>query len=1312
MANRHQRDLYSFLTDISGQFYSATQTNNGTYVITKNSQPKPLKHNPDNLLGTSLEFGTNKKYFSLNRSISYQFNFIKDGAAILRERYWLGKGIEEKLFFTVIQWSGTRNVYELSYTGKIDWQEKLDDPKQEMFTVSTIDDTAWGVLSQNSSVKYSIDCSPTNPKAIPVLIDGITLLNRYNFQTVGNVPLRHFVDPVTGIDNTYTVPIVLINQDGDSTGLIVKDQQFNDVQLVPEGWFVKAVFPMSNGNVSGEISFEWNSNTSDPLYNLNFSLRGGVVAYPLFAITNPVKGKIYKFSFNVALAPFNADDVLFLLMRVNGSVTADLAITLITTNIFFSTKTRPQPVIAWGLRPLDLLHELVAKATNNRFTINSIFFVEHNKDVALSGDSLRGVPDAKLYSSFDDFFKTFDAIYFMALRQILGGLWFEEATEVYKQDSTIIDLGTAIDFKTKPALDTYCNEVEVGSPDQDLRHPSGRLEFNTLNTFSIPIYTVNKKMEIVTVYRTGCYEITFLILDYKNGSTVDNSGDKKVYLVKITDEQATAIEDIETFENVNIDNATLEPIIKSPFNNDAITNGLPTIKGIAPPGSNVNIYVDTVLDGNTTADVNGNWSYNIVNPLTPYILGVTTGIHVIDATYTDLSAPVTTVTVTIDTSLVTPTQIIYPQVSQNLYNNRPLIKGVSQAGDNFDVLLDGVVIGNVTADGSGKWELQSPVMSNASHTIDANGDSVTFVVDSQVAYPLITYIGSELDGFILVNNLPLIKGVALPGTSVDLWLNYIPYKKLNTTPIIADANGDWSYQVIPVTYPDPVTGFAIVLAPIRNGLSIISTSLINHTVGIVVTGYKLSRPNYSSILGVIDNTVFNTEYSPKRMMEAHRPLFASIMSKLMLDKITFQTPAKNGDLITVLDDVTISERDDIFTSSLGSPLAILEDAEIKTVATKTFADTLYDFNNGGVVKVNFKGTDLYCLPIGSMKINNLTSEVQDWTLLMSPLTSYFALLNLYKEGLTITLNDKTMFHSDYNTLHFVTYNYIQPSKFNFKEIYDDWFNSRNDAWIMNPYYIQKLQTSEIFRDQIITRGLADIHLDMCKCSDARVIATFDYTPVMPAPIVPPEILNEVEIDLSLYPPDKYFFVLRVGAALVAISEKIETKVKWFNTILIESYSTKNKVGAFFSTGLRTILRVEGLVKKWQPALLDYIGTEEDGDSDILYAVNTRKRVIRFGDAYGLPDYLYLKVANALAMDMLLVEGIGYTLMPEEKIKSSDDVDGHPLYYYNVELTAKENQQGKVFTVPDENVEVVILNIDGTAFGLRPGTFVEISLDNE
>lgn len=1335
---RKHKNIYVFISDDNTKYYRAIQQPNGNYIVSKNSQPYPIDSTPSNMLDSEFEFATNSQYFSLNRAVSVPINFIKDGAAILRHLYFLGKGAEEKTYVTVIMWNGVSNIYELAFKGKVDYSQKEEYPKSGEFSVPLVDDSVWGVLSNKDDVEYSIDCSDKNPDAIKVLIDKVTLLDRITYQTVKSH--IHSSGTVSGgYFNDTIIPLVIINEDGDSSGILKKSQSSQNInnflsnQTPSENYAIMSVYPINGINISGVFSFTWDNQD-----NAGAPLPSGTVGvfiftslgnrYLIFAngftpITTVqpydlVVGQTYKAPFNYTINLQPNEKVYFVTrMFYNGFQNQHFRILPDIQNIVVSLKTEIQPQIVYGIRPLDVLQSLVKQATNGRYGINSNYFTFNNKSIVTSGDAIRGAKNARIYTSFADFFKTFDSLNYMALRNIGDDLFIEKATTVYDPNSTIINIGEIIDLKLKCANEFFFNEVQVGSPKVDYRHPSGRLEFNSTNTFSLDVLNTDKKLDIVTKYRTGFLDIVFLLLDYRGGSTKDNNGDKSVYLLDITNNQVSSVQEVQTFENITIDNAPLQPYIHYPLQDDVITYNKPTIRGIAPANVSVKIYVDNVLDGATTANAQGVWVYNIVTALSTYIQGVQSGTHTIDATFTDNTAPVSSVAITINTALITQDIVTYPKDSDSLYNNKPLITGLSVPGSSVVIVFDNAAVATVVADNSGRWFYQSPVISNGSHSVRTLIiQNSVFSVNSFVSSPLITYIGGELDGNVIINNLPLIKGVAIPGTVVMLWLNYITYSTLNVGVIVADSNGNWSYQVVPKSYNDPLSGLPVVLSPIQNGLNVISTFLVNKVVKINVSGYELNRPSFSSITGVTDNTVFNTAYSPKRMLLNRNPLTAAVLAKQPLSKVIFQTADKNGNLSTTLNGVNIRENTDIKASSLGAPIAILEYAEIKTRAYTSFAKALRSFNNGGVVFATYRGTNIYMLPIGSMKMSSLNSNVQEWKLLLSTRNTYQSLLNLYKNGLTIKIMTNSIYHSDYNSLHFVEYNFQKSQKYQNFELDEEWFEGRNSSWLLNPSYTQKFQRGDVIIDQIVTNGISSLNLKMYRCSDLKLVNTFVYNPVSPAPIVQPDIVMECQIDFSLFPEDKYFFIfsslLPSGFEKVsAISEMIETRNEWSNTILIESSSTLNKPDFFFATGAKTILRVEGIVKKLQPNISSISSRQEDGNTDLLYSQITKQRFIRFGTAYGLPDYLYLKVAAASVLDDLFIEGVGYSLQDDNKIEPSEDVNGHPLYYYQVLFSLRINKTGGTFAAaPGANVNGVVLVVDPEAFGLPSGSLTKININ--
>lgn len=1308
---RTLKEFYIFIHDAAFKYYEAHYNDIGMPVISVcNPVPQPLRRQPKNIKDFKPAFGTNKNYMSGVRSATNPFTFLGDGADILRYFDYKGKGFGQELYIRIMRYNESDGKLYLYYNGRFDFKTKKDDPIKG-YTINVTDYGVWAMLSQNDDVPYQIECNQTNPKAIPVLFDGINLKSKYTYQTVPS----EFIEVIAPLVSGNPFDVVLVNTDGDSSGIIVQSQHWLGPIADQTGNFVYKPNKANHIKVYGNFMFQFKCE-DETLVHFQFGLRSNLSGFsrPLaeiqFNCTNAY-GTVYSMPFEAEFDLLPGEELTWsILQLLGGSFSHDWHILPKLTNFYIETTTKADPTIVYCLRPLDLLQDLVSKATNNKYVANSNFFAENDTLVATCGGALRGLQNAYITTSFRDWFQSYDYQYWLAFRVLFGQLWVELFKTVYDQNSTLFNVGEIIEVSTEDAVDYLFNAIEVGSPKQDYRHPSGRLEFNTTNKFSITQFNIKNTLSLISKYRTDGYGMEFIRLDYQNDSSKDNSGDDSVFLVDIKNELGSSGATVENFVDITVNALPLAPIIYYPLPNDVILNNKPTIRGVCEALTTVNIYVDGVFDGSTVSDANGVWVYDIITALDYFVDGVTSGVHTIEATFTDLTGTVESRSITLvdDVQATVFTNFIN---NQNIYNNKPTLQGLGEQGIPLLILLDGLLIGSVTPDNSNRWFFQMPVMSNAAHTIQVGTATITLNVNSFVETPIIT---SFSDGFQIVDQLPLVEGVAKPGTKVDLWLDYYSDESIGTA--FADANGNWAIQIVPLFQPDGVT----VLTPIPNGNHIISTSLNILTTPINLVGYILNRPAYSTMTGVIDNTVFNTRISPKAMLIARMSFFKSVFIQQPDIVFKFETGDKNQQFSRTLGAITIKENENLtlsdFVDDNSEPVFLPIILKAKVKSPNTFYETMDNFNNGGLIESDYQGFPLYALPIGDMVVNDITNEFQEWNLLLSIKTPLTTLLQLSTPGSIFKIMDKSVFRSDYNMLHFVQYNYQLPARFSAPEIYEDWFKNRNQDWRENPFYIQKVQQSEgEVRDQIITSGIgAQMSLGLYKCSDASLVNIYIYNVIAPSPIQSPDILQETIIDWSAIDEGDYFFVMFAGGGnSVAISERIRVAEKHEGTILIDASNTKNKTGAIFSTGFRSVIRVEGLLKKFQPSFENIVQEDEVGDFEMEHSVFTKKRTVLIGDPYGTPDYVYLKVAAMMALDSCKIEQYEYTLDQSASFEPQDPVIGHPLYHFAVDVRLKENEQGTVFASGDAGFKnSVILVVDESAFGYGGSGLTKIELKPE
>jgi len=1273
------RDFYSYLHNGAGTYFSFV----GNQLQTSTSSDgMELEFNPANLKDMTLAFGTNNDYFSGVRAMLVNWTMIGDGADILRTLKYTGKGYSEEVHLLVVRWNPDDDTYYPYYNGRFDLAQSKD--TLTGYSAPCLDASVWGILSQNDDVKYSIDCSYQAENAVPILFDGITLRARYTYQPVASTTKMLW----TGALNRFWIaPFILVNTDGDSSGIVTQNQSLfygttNYVTYLdtnPNIYFVKVVKDTVL-KMKGAYTFDWrvdwpfgnssgvmpidviirNSNGTEFLVADNF----------LVSADDETPFITYSVTINTTFNLLAGEQLtlLFVDRRPNQDLELDYYFAPKVSNTLMDTDSKADASIVYGRRPLDVVREIVSKATDGKYTAHSVFYSTNKNKVLTCGNALRDAPNAVIQSSFKDWMESYDIEDWIGFRIINNQIWIEPIPVIYDDSTNLLDIGEVSDIEVEDASLYLCNEIKLNMPKQDYRRSSGRLEFNGLNTFSIHQFNVKKDLSLISPFRKDCYGMEFIRLDYQQQSTKDNSGDSDVFMVDITDQTGTANVEVQNYVEIEVNNSPLAPIINIPFQEDHIFNRHPVIRGVCQPNTTFNVYVDGLFDGTGTSDATpyGNFVYNIQRELSPFVTGQGSkdGIHLIEVTFTDLTGTTSARTVTIYDG-VQPTTLASIKNGDNLYNNKPLIRGFMETGVSLPLIIDTVTVATVTGDGNGRWEYKiTTPLTNAVHTVQIGAVSATFNVFSFVEIPLTT---SFLDGFMLVNNLPLVEGVGKPGVVVELWLDYYPDKPIGTATI--DANGNWSVQLVPLFKPD---GFS-VLTPIPNGSHIISTDLQILDVPVGISGFLLNRPAYTSIVGVLDNTVFNTRLTPKHNLLNRMRYWKSIFAQQPDTIIKFETGDKNIGFSTTLAGVTTKENDDVVLSDYTDlPLFIPYILNFTCETPFFFNEIMHNFSNGGTIKMTHQGFDIWCLPIGDMKVNDVTNNVQKWSLLVSAKTPLNTLLNLSSFVSNLSLMADTIYRSDYNTLHMVKYNYSVEEP----EIHEDWFQNRNERWVNNPKYVQKIRLDDGLVDQIMTnfpyqRTIQLRAFDGC----GNLKATYAYAPVTPSPIQPPEVLQEVTVDLNALGEGDFYFVIFVDYLAASISELVSIRKEHYGTILIDGSSRRNKTNVVFSNGWRAKVRVEGLVQKWIGDIESVINEDEIGDFDNLRAILSKKRTMLFGDGTGIPDWLYLKICHIILLDNLYIQRVGYTIAKDATVEPVDKIPGYPSYHYAVNFRLTDNTQG-------------------------------------
>lgn len=186
-----------------------------------------------------------------------------------------------------------------------------------------------------------------------------------------------------------------------------------------------------------------------------------------------------------------------------------------------------------------------------------------------------------------------------------------------------------------------------------------------------------------------------------------------------------------------------------------------------------------------------------------------------------------------------------------------------------------------------------------------------------------------------------------------------------------------------------------------SGPAIVDETAVTVTITLVSGKSRIvNRPAYTTLVGVLDNTIYNAEISPHKLMLRMGKYLASLMPQLQAEKIVFQKADKNSSLSTTLAGVTVAERQPEVISGLGEPVFMNRYGEFTTPVPLSFAKVMANVGTG-YVKGTFYGVPVYFLPIGKMDAKPAINAAQKWELLLAPppLNDLVTLERLSDEGL-------------------------------------------------------------------------------------------------------------------------------------------------------------------------------------------------------------------------------------------------------------------------------------------------------------------------
>lgn len=244
---------------------------------------------------------------------------------------------------------------------------------------------------------------------------------------------------------------------------------------------------------------------------------------------------IYKqVDFNNYEIPLKKGDVLYAYIHIvsEGILAPNIDMMITGERLFkVSWYDRISPISIDIVKPITLLNCLLTSMNSGNDgitgTIDTVYDSRLKDCVLLPAESIRGIAEAKMYSSFSKFCDW--------MRTVFGYVYYIDGSMVnFVHRSKLFDgkiiktIKNATRFKYTVNKSLIYSQVNAGYDKQDYDSVNGRYEWNFTNYYTTGIEVTDSKYELKSPLRADCYGIEFLA-DTRGQDTTDKDSDNDMF---------------------------------------------------------------------------------------------------------------------------------------------------------------------------------------------------------------------------------------------------------------------------------------------------------------------------------------------------------------------------------------------------------------------------------------------------------------------------------------------------------------------------------------------------------------------------------------------------------------------------------------------------------------------------------------------------------------------------------------------------------------------------------------------------------------
>lgn len=486
-------------------------------------------------------------YHGMVRSYSTPLQFVLDGAWLLRRVYYT-QGIEGKCQIKIEildrkNWYKKSIQYQVLYIGDIDFSTFQDE--KDFVEVMIMDRGAAAAVAAYDTVKYEIDL---DPGSLTVRLPGIDAVDWVR-NTAGLIwdagsdtgpnPQLYVVD--TAISDTKLI--------GDKIDPNPQIQTNVNIIATPNYFqtsdnFIFRADESTNLRITGKIQYAIRVSTSFKIFRLRFvdsanGLNSTVATLFMNDPLTPNVDHIGEFAFDVNFDIIAGRNYFIIAdaTTISGAWAAEKFDFTSIEPFEISYGLTTEPSLIKAVRLKTLFERLMLKMGSTE-PVESNTFSQWNNLLVTCGDAIRGLSDARIKTSFKDFFKSVDAVLNVGFG-IERGVSRIEMKHYWFRELQILDLGEVKDVLVEPAEEFLFNSIKAGYPDDDYEVENGREEYNSEQIWATVITRMQRQVDLSSVYRADQYgmeQVRLAQINSDNANKVDKKQDNDVFFIHVKKE--------------------------------------------------------------------------------------------------------------------------------------------------------------------------------------------------------------------------------------------------------------------------------------------------------------------------------------------------------------------------------------------------------------------------------------------------------------------------------------------------------------------------------------------------------------------------------------------------------------------------------------------------------------------------------------------------------------------------------------------------------------------------------------------------------